>query len=327
MTNQEYLGNLLAPYGPALPLETLAEELNKIYHSFEAPSYDARHPEIHQQLPPLWAEMIGLARQWRPGGRFRILDFGCGTGFEAQQVMLNLGPESIASLTCYDPSSEMLDRCRQALASARVPIRFVRTTEQLMGLDTTYNLVVTNSLLHHLPRPAALLSDLHSIIEPHAIWLAGHEPSARFFRNAECYEVFRDYNQRVSKRKLFSPGAYLRRARMTMGLDANPAASTATVSQRNGLFQRKPPRSVIGRVVDYHVPHSPDEARDGRGFDFQQLAMVLDSIWRLEWVKSYAFLGQYLETALTPEWQARARSLAAKYPLDGASFCSAWRRA
>ena len=45
MTNIEYVGNLLAPYGPTLPLDKLVEELNKIYHSFEAYSYDSRTPK------------------------------------------------------------------------------------------------------------------------------------------------------------------------------------------------------------------------------------------------------------------------------------------
>ena len=326
MTNIEYVGNLLAPYGPTLPLDTLVEELNRIYHSFEAHSYDARHPEVHQQLPPLWAEMIGLARQLQPCRRFRILDFGCGTGFEALQAVRNLGMDSIASLTCYDPSTEMLDRCRQALASAEVAVRFAGTIEQLSGLGGRYNLVATNSLLHHLPRPAAVLNAIHPLLEPDAIWLAGHEPSARFFRNAECCAAFDEYNGRVFQRKLFSPRTYLRRARLMIGLDGSPAASTATASHRSGLFRRKPPWSVIGRIVDYHVPHTPDEARAGRGFDFYRLAAEFKSLWRLEWAKSYAFLGHYLERELTPEWQARTRSLAARYPLDGANFCAVWRR-
>ena len=205
--------------------------------------------------------MIGLARQFQPHGTFRILDFGCGTGFEALQALRNLGADSIACLTCYDPSKEMLDRCRQALASAAVAVRFAGTIEQLSGLGGGYNLVVTNSLLHHLPRPAAVLNAIHPLLEPDAIWLAGHEPSARFFRNAECCAAFDEYNGRDFRRKLFSPGTYLRRARLMIGLDGSPASSTAIASHRNGLFRRQPPRSVIGKAVDYHVPHSPGEAR------------------------------------------------------------------
>jgi SAM-dependent methyltransferase len=327
MTNNEYVDNLLAPYGPTLPVDRLVEELNKIYHAFEANTYDTRHPEVHQQLPPVWAEMIALARQWQPRGMFRVLDFGCGTGFEALQLLKNLASHSIESLTCYDPSGEMLERCRQALASAAVPLRFARTMEQLFNLAGSYNLIVTNSLLHHLPSPAAVLRGIHPLMEVEATWLAGHEPSTRFFRNAECYAAFREYEQRVFARKLFSPRVLLRHARQMIGMDTSPAASTALTAHRNGLFQRRPARGVIGRVVDYHVPHSPGEARAGRGFDFHQLEVEFETFWRLEWAKSYAFLGPYIETALPPEWRARTQSLANRYPLDGANFCTIWRNA
>ncbi|NJK52295.1 MAG: class I SAM-dependent methyltransferase [Leptolyngbyaceae cyanobacterium SU_3_3] len=43
---------------------------------------------------------------------WRILDFGCGTGFEAEQLIRYLPQGSIAQLTCYDLSPEMLARCR-----------------------------------------------------------------------------------------------------------------------------------------------------------------------------------------------------------------------
>jgi len=48
----------LQHYGTTQPLPVLVAELNKLYHEHEALGYDDTHPEIFEQLPPLWEAMI-----------------------------------------------------------------------------------------------------------------------------------------------------------------------------------------------------------------------------------------------------------------------------
>jgi hypothetical protein len=71
---------ILEPFGPELPIPELVIELNRIYHAIEAPTYDATHPEIHQQLPPVWRALLEEVTQLVKEP-LRILDFGSGTGF------------------------------------------------------------------------------------------------------------------------------------------------------------------------------------------------------------------------------------------------------
>src|SRR5262249_22147059 len=105
----------LADWEPQLPLPALVEEVNKLFHSFDAAHYDREHPEIFDVLPTLWKEMIDQlpnSKEWR------ILDFGCGTGFEASQIMRYLG-ERVAQLTCFDPCPEMVAQCKDRLKDAQ----------------------------------------------------------------------------------------------------------------------------------------------------------------------------------------------------------------
>src|SRR6266849_10625983 len=122
MTNSQWISALVQPYGPQAPIDHLVREVNKLYHHFEAPHYDATHPEIHQQLPPFWAQMIEVAA--RRNVPWRILDFGCGSGFEAQQLLAALPSSAVGALTCYDPSLDMLDRCRAGIAPSYPRARF-----------------------------------------------------------------------------------------------------------------------------------------------------------------------------------------------------------
>src|SRR5262245_10767078 len=91
---------LLAPYGPRLPLPDLVYRVNQLFHACEARDYDRRHTEIHDQLPALWREMIAVAAAAPPEGGWTILDFGCGTGFAATQLLEALPTTRIRSLVC-----------------------------------------------------------------------------------------------------------------------------------------------------------------------------------------------------------------------------------
>jgi ubiquinone/menaquinone biosynthesis C-methylase UbiE len=327
MTQTEFIEQLITPYGPAIPVKPLVVELNKLYHRFEAKEYDSSHPEVHEQLPPIWEEMIWKATSQQSDKCWDILDFGCGTGFEATQLVEALGVSRIRSLTCYDPSPEMLAVCRSKLGSGITEIRFVATFAEVLGGPRRYDLLTTNSLLHHLPGPIDEIRSLDRVMNEGAWWLMGHEPSRRFYANPDCSAELRAYRAQYKLRKLGSPAAMFQKLRTLCGTVPDPARSTAKAAWKGGLFTRRPPASVIGRLVDYNVPHSVSEAAAGRGFDFQELASEFSASWRTEWVKSYSFMGPYPQRQLTAEWQSRCERLSSKYPLDGANFAVVWRRA
>ena len=274
MNTTSFISQVLMPFGPRLPLELLAEEVNKLYHAAEAPAYDSRHPEILSQLPPIWGEMVGFITENHPQNQWDVLDFGCGTGFASQQL-LNLMPvNSIRSLTCYDPSPEMLDQCRAKLGTQATA--FLSSGHQLSRVTTRFNLLVTNSLLHHLPNPIASIEGLSSLLTEDAVWLAGHEPSRRFFQNANCLSVYNAYVRSRKLGKFLKLGNYIRFLQSKI---SSPAAYAARKSYRNRLFERKPSAFAIGRLVDFHVAHSWDEAMSGRGFDIEEMMEGLKGGW------------------------------------------------
>ncbi|MHC4201305.1 MAG: class I SAM-dependent methyltransferase, partial [Planctomycetota bacterium] len=214
----------MAAYGPQLPIQELVFELNRLYHACEARSYDARHPEISRQLPPLWSEMIGCAGAALGTEAWRVLDFGCGTGFEAEQILSNVENSRIELLTCYDPCPEMVERCRERLGALSFPGAVVCSElPPTPEGGAKYNVLATNSLLHHLADPAAAVAELLPSLSPNAIHLAGHEPSNRFYRNAECLAAFESFKRERKWRKFLSPGKYLQRLGRALRPSRTPA--------------------------------------------------------------------------------------------------------
>lgn len=321
MDSHGYAQALVEPFGPRLPLPELVVALNRIYHRFEAQTYDASHDEIFAQLPALWERMGAVARAIAPARRWRILDFGCGTGFEAGQILRVLGAGSIASLMCHDPSPEMLARCRERLAASGANVAFSETPPQ----EEQFDLVLTNSLIHHLPSVAAFCRQVRTWLRGGGAWIAGHEPNRACYLNPECVALARWLQRRQRLRKAASPAMWLELVQRRLGLRPTVAERAAEAAVREGLFERRPARVAVERLVDFGVPHSEQEALAGRGISLEAVGDALGAGAELVWSESYNFMGAFFEPDPPRAVAARVDRLAAKHPECGAHVAAVWR--
>jgi hypothetical protein len=312
------VSSLIAGFGPRVPLESLVEEVNNIYHSFDAPRYDREHPEIHWQLPPLWDEMIAGLPQ---GRSWSVLDFGCGTGFEANLLLSRFGDKAV-KLLAYDPSPEMIAICRARLE--KFPqVKFCSGIDEVHSRGP-FNLLITNSLLHHLPNIQQTIESLLPSLTSDAVWLAGHEPSARFYRNEECLNLLESYRRYYGRTKWLNFGNYMTKVRIVFG--THPLKAAARTAHKRGLFSKVPSALAISRIVDFHVAHSVAEVVQGRGLDIEKMQASFRRHWTLDWSKTYSFLGPHSYANMSEIWVEKARLLGRRFPADGANFCMAWQR-
>jgi SAM-dependent methyltransferase len=302
-------------------------EVNKLFHRFEADRYDAMHPGIYQEQSALWQEMI-LAVTEDTHKKWRILNFGCGTGFEAQQLLQYMPENRISALTCYDLSHEMLALCR-AKVTPLFPKALFCTSLNDAQIDESYNLLATNSVLHHISDVFSTISSLFPLLSPDAVWLAGHEPSCRFYRNDECV---RNLNAFLEERNLSTfleerdlINAFLEGRCFKQMFIRNSHIRTAQEATRTGLFQQQPSAEAIDRLVDFHVPHSELEVNSGCGFDVENMQRDFQD-WCLTWLKTYNFMGLFYEGDLPERWRRLSQELAQRFPYDGANFCTVWQR-
>src|SRR5205823_5403176 len=149
--------------------------------------------------------------------------FGCGTGFEARQLLQNIPVSDIAALTCYDPCPEMLEKCRAKITPLFPDTMFCSSLEEALTPNAPYTLLVTNSVLHHLPDVTLTISNLLPLLDPDAMWLAGHEPSLRFYKNIECVKNLEAYLQE----RRWSLSNFSRLLQLIIRKRSNPYAKTA----------------------------------------------------------------------------------------------------
>lgn len=121
----------------------------------------------------------------------RVLDIGCGTGSLAIAAKDEVGPDG--TVTGLDASPEMLARARKKAAKAGQKVTFRQgVVQKLPFADSSFDLVLTSVMLHHLSRPARQLcaNEMRRVVRPGGRVLAvdfakpsGHSPMAHIHRH------------------------------------------------------------------------------------------------------------------------------------------------
>jgi SAM-dependent methyltransferase len=308
---------------PTRPLAEVVEKLNVWFHEYEAEGYDSHHDEIFLNLPKLWENLLDDASERLPSSGLTVLDFGCGTGFELEQLLKHSLSVQVERVVCYDLSPEMLKRCQSQFPNDK-RIEFHHRWNDVIAQDIKFDLVLTNSLIHHLPSPVDTILEFSQLMKSHSVWINGHEPSSRFLRNPACLSVYHEYGRVLRWRRMLSPSVILRRLALMTGLRTSPYLMTANRSYEEGLFRKKPTPRIVSQLIDVHVPHSLADVQAGRGFDPESMSHSLKSHWNLIRFESYNFLGSLTSTHLPKQWRARCEQLRLQHPDDGANFCAIW---
>jgi hypothetical protein len=102
------------------------------------------------------------------------------------------------------------------------------------------------------------------------------------------------------------------------------AGRAAEAAWREGLFERRPARVAVERLVDFGVPHSAEEALVGRGIDLESIRGALGPGAELSWSTSYNFMGSFFEPDPPRAVAGRVDRLAAKHPECGAHVAAVW---
>lgn len=99
-------------------------------------------------------------------GTVRVLDTGTGTA----QIPIELCSRSPGfHVTAIDLASEMLKVAESNVAAAgfaeRIDLRLV-DSKQLPWADGTFDCVMSNSIVHHIPRPKSVFAEMHRVLAP-----------------------------------------------------------------------------------------------------------------------------------------------------------------
>lgn len=330
LLNQVLLEDYLRQVGTSIPAEKFCKIVSDYYHEIESGYYDQVHQEIFEdETVSAWRAALEVTQPILPK-RLRALDIGCGTGFAAHTVVERLGSDRVEKLVCIDPSMHMLAICQQKLAPYSCPKHFQHTDlGQLLHNKPSFDLIVTNSVLHHVFDLGAFLHDLDQVLAPGGVYISGHEPSARHYTIAEVKRWNRRYKYYLRIRRRLKLSRLFKSILSKMALITPEMNIVDKVNSRltaDGYITRPLAGNALHKMVDIHVPQSTGQFLWGQP-GFAPEAILTEYLPNYSNIFSATY--HYIKAPLSllgVYWRHVNKRLKQRYPDGGADIIMAFRK-
>lgn len=188
------------------PAEQRQIDRNVKIHDRVAERYERTHDEIFNDVEQARLRSA-LARAKAAIGsgadRPRALDFGCGSG-NLTRHLLALGFEVVAA----DVSQRFLDLVERRHRGEPVSAcRIDGAGLSALG-DSSFDLVATYSVLHHVPDYLGAVAEMARVTRPGGVVYVDHEHSPRYWQDDPAYRGFVRAARRLDWRKFLVPHNY-----------------------------------------------------------------------------------------------------------------------
>lgn len=166
---------------------------NERAHDALGAEYDARHPEIFNdveqaRLGAAIARAVAAAAAGRPTP-IRALDVGCGTG-NVTAHLIRAG----ATVTAADLSATFLELVEHRFKGTGALAGVARLNGRDLApiADGAFDLVVTYSVLHHVPEYLSLVREMARVTAPGGVMFIDHERTEASWTSAEYAAFLRE---------------------------------------------------------------------------------------------------------------------------------------
>ncbi|MEZ5403052.1 MAG: class I SAM-dependent methyltransferase [Bryobacteraceae bacterium] len=319
----DVLRPLLAKYGSRSTLEHFHETVNVVFHDVEADVYDDVHRDMWDSLPEQYRLLLADAGVARTGPSLRILDIGCGTGLSSTLLAGELGPRA-GSLHLLDTSPEMLARAKARLSHVPCPVSATLGATPDLDGAARFDLILTCSVLHHIPDLAAFCQDVSRLLAPGGVFLHLQDPCADSAASTQRRMRETEYRKRSqplipkSIRRLMPDRVAAAAWRKLRGVtETGYMDRVNTELIRRGTIALPMADQDIWSVTDIHVGN-------GAGISIPAMANLLPAC-DLVSQRTYGFFS-VLASSLPPSLRAAEAKLIADRSLDGSYVAAAWRK-
>jgi len=295
--------------------------VNVTFHEFEAEVYDQEHQDMWESVPKQVELLVSdwLAKCPRAPDSLRALDIGCGTGLASDSLLKSRVGSKVRSINLLDTSRTMLRRAAERAATWPVPVRQFEGLLDSLPAGEPYDIIVTSSVLHHVPDLTGFFQTVRSMQRPGGVFLHVQDPNGDYLsdpelnrRKAEVTPKAPDWVQRLHPRRIL--GRVQREITGHQGEDYISKTNRALISQ--GVIKEPLTVAELFAITDIH-------ANEGSGISIKELRDLLPD-YELLGQRSYGFFGQ-LPYGLPKRFAVREDELIAAGALNGFHIGAIWR--
>ena len=296
--------------------------VNVTFHHHESEIYDEAHRDMWDSLPKQFVLLAEdcLGAGFRPAERLSMLDIGCGTGLASDSMLKSPLGGSLREITLLDTSSAMLKRAVSRSAAWGVPVTVHEGTLDTLPIRP-FDVIVTCSVLHHVPDIGSFLANVAALQAPGGVFLHLQDPNG----DALGSPLLKERQRSVSKGRVpkwlsrFSPSRFFGRLHreLTGEQGQDYVSKTNRDLLRMGILTSPLSVAELFAITDIHV-------QDGEGISTARMKQWMPS-YELVSERWYGYFGQ-LESTLPPRLQAEEQVLCARRDPNGMHCAGAWKR-
>lgn len=295
--------------------------VNVCFHRFESEVYDETHRDMWETLPGQIELLANDCLRQNLPDRIRMLDVGCGTGLATDSLLRSALDSRVKEIDLLDTSSAMLARAEKRRQEWGRPGRTVEGIIEALPPGAAYDLIITCSVLHHVPDLASFLKAVAGLQSgPGAIFIHLQDPNGDFDKDRKKLERVAEFSPIAIPDSLarFNPKRILRRLmrEITGKQGQDYLSKTNRELIRTGIISKPLSTDEIFSITDIHV--------HGGGISIEKMKTWLPDYDLLS-QRSYGFfgvLGSHLPSAL----KRREDRYSQDGELNGEHVMGAWRR-
>jgi 2-polyprenyl-3-methyl-5-hydroxy-6-metoxy-1,4-benzoquinol methylase len=317
----ESLRPLLRAKGGKYSLEEFHERVNVVFHDYESTEYDALHQAMWESLPEQFGLLTDdLLAEAGELSALRVLDVGCGTGLSSELLLGTRLGGRIQKIDLLDTSSGMLEACGRRSASWKVDHELIEgTVDDVSG--RRYDLVLTCSVLHHIPDHESFIKAISAVLEPGGVFMHLQDPNG----DAQSSSVL---SARVRRLRNFSlvTRAIAKLSRIVRSrVQAGDETYIEDINRRllaEGVIVTPLTPGELWSITDIHVNDLPYSS--GEGVSLGTLKRVLRD-YQLISARTYGHFGQ-LRSDLPQRFRTIEDELNDRKAASGFFLGAIWRK-
>jgi 2-polyprenyl-3-methyl-5-hydroxy-6-metoxy-1,4-benzoquinol methylase len=317
---------VMSKYGVNCAPCEFQQTLNLAFHKSESSVYDSIHRDMWASLPQQFALLVSdyLASSEELGSNIRVLDVGCGTGLASELLLDTQIGERVAEIDLLDTSPEMLERARHRASTWRVKTTAIHGgIKSIAERSRRYDLIMTCSVLHHIPDLSEFLRDIRHLQAHHGIFMHLQDPNGDSLNDdllQERTNELKRYERPFIPKRLrrLAPRNVIRRIRRKFA-NTKDEDYIGRVNKQlidSGLTREPMTARDIWSVTDIHV-------HDGEGISIKALSGLLRD-YRMISARSYAFFGKVI-SELPAGFKEREQQLIEASALNGLEIAGLWK--
>lgn len=259
----DYLIPLMEAKSQIRDVNKFHSSINVIFHDIESRYYDVLHAEMWNSLQVVFSELLNPLKQKIGDKKIKVLDIGCGTGLSSQLLINTKLGQNISDITFLDTSKMMLEQCKKRFCNIKVKTNFIEG--DISNIKTKYDLVITNSVLHHIPDLKLFLAKVKSTVETGGYFFHAHDPNGASVQTEIYKKRIMEYQSAIKKQKtnILSKVYFKLKRLINNNTTPNYIEEVNLKLINEGIIREKLTPHEIWSVTDIHVEDLPYSTNNG----------------------------------------------------------------